>query len=275
MERMMTGGQAINVEKIENFPGFPDGISGAQMSALLQDQAIKYGLDIKLSEVARLQKRNKHWSVGTYDGDLTAKVVIVAGGSTLRRLGVPGEKELHGSGVSYCATCDGAFFSDQVIAVVGGGDSALDEAVTLTKFASKVIIIQRGDQFRGQKILQDRVLSNPKVEILWNTAINSIIGKSQVDGLGIKDMTSGKTSCVDLSGVFIYVGLDPNTQYLSKLIPLDNGGHIPTDIWMRTPLPGLMAAGDIRQGSAAQFVSAAGDGATAAISAYRYIDTSN
>ena len=179
---------------------------------------------------------------------------------------------MHGAGVSYCATCDGAFFRNQVVGVVGGGDSALDEAMVLTEFASKVIVFHRNGGFSGQKVLQDRVLGSPKVEVRFDTVVDAVLGESGVDGVGVTDVTSGETSRVDLQALFIYVGLEPNTEYLGGLLPLDNAGHVPTDVWMRTPLPGLFAAGDIRQHSAAQLVSSAGDGATAAIAAQRYLD---
>ena len=273
LERMMTGGQIINAERIENFPGFPEGISGADLGARMLDQATKYGLEIKLSEVMGLRQGNPAWDVDTYDGTVSARSVIVACGSTLRKLGVPGEEELHGAGVSYCATCDGAFFIDQVVGLIGGGDSALDEAMTLTEFASKVVMLQRGNSFTGQRVLQDRVLSHPKVEVRWNTSVDAVLGEGQVEGVSVTELTAGETSRIDLSGVFIFVGLEPNSQYLADLLPLDNAGHVPTDIWMRTPLPGLLAAGDIRQSSAAQLVTSAGDGATAAIAAQRYVET--
>lgn len=272
LERLMSGGQVVNAEKIENFPGFPDGISGAEFGPLLQDQAMKYGMEIQLTEVMKLRQQDPYWILETYDGEILAKAVIIAGGSTLRKLGVTGEEELHGAGVSYCATCDGAFFIDQVVGVVGGGDSALDEAMVLTEFASKVIVFHRRDQLRGQKVLQDRALANPKIEFRWNTTVDAILGEAEVEGVSVTDVTSGETSRVDLSGVFVYVGLDPNSQYLQDILPLDNAGHVPTDTWMRTPMPGLFASGDIRQNSAAQLVSAAGDGATAAIAAQRYIE---
>ena len=272
LEQIMSGGQVVNAEKIENFPGFPEGISGAEFGPLLQEQAMKYGLEIRLSEVSGLRQHEQFWAIESYEGEVHSKAVVIAGGSTLRKLGVPGEEELVGAGVSYCATCDGAFFIDQEVAVVGGGDSALDEALVLSEFASKVIVFHRRDSFRGQKVLQDRVLSDPKIEVRWNVTVDGILGEVQVEGASITDVTSGETSRVDLSGVFIYVGLDPNTRYLQDLLPLDNAGHIPTDVWMRTPLKGIFAAGDIRQNSAAQLVSAAGDGATAAISAQRYIE---
>ena len=273
LERLMPGGQVINAEKIENLPGFPEGISGPDFAMSIQDQATRYGAEVELSEVSELRRDEPFWRLACYGEDVRARSVIVAGGSTLRRLGVPGEERLHGAGVSYCATCDGAFFADQVVAVVGGGDSALDEAAVLTEFASRVIVFHRRDSFRGQRVLQERVLSHPKVEVRWNTVADEIIGETQVEGVATTDVTSGETTRVDLAGVFIYVGLEPNTEYLRNVVDLDKAGHVPTDIWMRTAQPGLFAAGDIRQGSAAQLVSAAGDGATAAIAAQRYVES--
>ena len=273
LERLMPGGQVINAEKIENLPGFPEGISGPDLAMSLQDQATRYGAEVELSEVSELRRDESFWRLACYDGDVRARAVILAGGSTLRRLGVPGEERLHGAGVSYCATCDGAFFAEQTVAVVGGGDSALDEAAVLTEFASKVIVFHRRDSFRGQRVLQERVLSHPKVEVRWNTVVDEILGETQVEGVATTDVTSGEPSRVDLAGVFIFVGLEPNTEYLRNVVELDNAGHVPTDIWMRTERPGLFAAGDIRQNSAAQLVSAAGDGATAAIAAQRYVES--
>ena len=273
LERLMPGGQVINAETIENFPGFPDGISGAEIGPLMQQQAMKYGLEIQLGEVDEMTQDGTNWRLSSWGQDHVGKAVIIAGGSTLRKLGLPGEEELHGAGVSYCATCDGGFFIDQTVGVVGGGDSALDEALVLTEYASKVILLHRGDVFSGEKILQERVLSNPKIEVRWNTIVNEIHGDGQVEGVGISNKVSGETSRIDLTGLFIYIGLEPNTDYLKGLLPLDNGGHIPTDIWMSTPVRGIFAAGDIRQNSAAQLVSAAGDGATAAVAARRYVES--
>ena len=273
LERLMPGGQVINAEKIENLPGFPEGVSGPDFAMLVQDQATRYGAEVELTEVSDLRRDEPFWSLACYGEEVRARAVILAGGSTLRRLGVPGEERLHGAGVSYCATCDGAFFADQAVAVVGGGDSALDEAAVLTEFASRVIVFHRRDSFRGQRVLQERVLSNPKVEVRWNTVVDAIIGEAQVEGVATADVSSGETTRVDLAGVFVYVGLEPNTGYLRNVVELDNAGHVPTDIWMRTARPGLFAAGDIRQGSASQLVSAAGDGATAAIAAQRYVES--
>ena len=273
LERLMPGGQVINAESIENFPGFPDGISGAEIGPLMQQQAMNYGLQIQLGEVDKLEMDGDSWRVAAWGQEHTSKAVIIAGGSTLRKLGVPGEEELFGAGVSYCATCDGGFFINQTVGVIGGGDSALDEALVLTEYASKVMVFHRGNAFSGEQILRDRVLSNPKIEVRWNTTVSEILGDGQVEGVSIVDETSGETSRIDLSGVFIYIGLDPNTDYLQDLLPLDNAGHILTDIWMNTDARGIFAAGDIRQNSAAQLVSAAGDGATAAIAARRYLES--
>lgn len=271
LERMMPGGQVINADIIENFPGFPDGISGAEIGPLIQDQAGRYGMAIQMGEVDGIVRTDGGWKASAYGSEYTARAIIMAGGSTLRKLGVPGEEELHGAGVSYCATCDGGFFMNEVVGVVGGGDSALDEALVLTEFASEVILFVKGDAFSGQKIYQDRVLAHEKIEVRWNTTVDSIMGEGQVEGVGVTDIASGETSRVDLSGVFIYVGLEPNSDYLSDLLPLDGGGHIPTDIWMRTSVEGIFAAGNIRQNSAAQLITSAGDGATAAIAAQRYL----
>ena len=195
LERLMTGGQNINAEIIENFPGFPDGISGAELTILVQDQATKYGLELELDEVKNIQQKPSGISIETQNGDLISSVaVIIAGGSSLKHLGIPGEKENHGTGVSYCATCDGAFFKDQVVGVVGGGDSALDEAVTLTEFASKVFLIHKGKEFVGQRLLQDRVKANPKIEIINQTVIESINGQSGVEAVTLNNILSGESS---------------------------------------------------------------------------------
>ena len=270
-ESLMTGGQVINAENIENFPGFPDGISGAEFGPLLQEQATRYGLEIRLGEVTALRPESQFWAIELYGGLERARAVIYAAGSTLRKLGVPGEQDLEGAGVSYCATCDGPFFQGETVGVVGGGDSALDEALVLTEFASNVVVFHRGDELGAQQVLRDRVAANPKIEVRYNTTVDEVLGGGAVEGISITDVESGETSRVDLSGLFIYVGLDPNSSCLDGLLELDGGGHVPTDVWMRTPLPGLLAAGDVRQGSAAQLVASAGDGATAAIAAQRYV----
>ena len=271
LERDIPGGQIVNVERIENFPGFPQGLAGAELGPLIQEHASQWGLEIRLGEAMGLRLEEPYRALRTTEGEVRAKAVVIAGGSSLRRLGIPGEEELAGKGVSHCATCDGPFFAGEVVGVVGGGDSALDEALTLTQYARRVLLFVRGERMRAQKVLQERALKEPKIEVRTHTVVTAIEGEGQVQAVKIKDTRNGATSRVPVAGMFIYVGLDPNTAWLKGVIPLDNAGHIPVDVWMQTPVPGVFAAGDIRQHSAAQLVTAAGDGATAAIAAYRYV----
>lgn len=271
LERMMAGGQVFNVEKMETYPGFPDGIGGAELGPNVQDQATKAGAEFKMAEVDSLTLKDPYRSLQTSEGEIIAKAVIVAAGSTLRKLGVPGEEEFWGRGISQCASCDGNFFQDQVVAVIGGGDSALEEAMVLTEYASKVLIIVRGKQFRGVKAAQDLALSHPKIEVRYNTVVEEILGEDNVTALKLKDATTGKEHQESVSGVFTFVGLEPNTKFLSGVLPLDGAGHIPVSISMETEVPGIFAAGDLREHSARQLVTAAGDGATAALAAGRYI----
>ncbi|MBI2873082.1 MAG: FAD-dependent oxidoreductase [Chloroflexi bacterium] len=272
VEKLMGGGQIINAEHIENYPGFPQGTSGYELGPMMQEQADNAGAQFLMAEVSAVRSDGPYHVVATTEGELRCKAVIIAGGSSLRKLGVPGEEECQGRGVSYCASCDGPFFQDQVVGVVGGGDSAMDEALTLTQYASRVLVFHHSHAFRAQKVLQDRVLANPKIEVRWNTVVEEILpADSGLRGVKVRDALSGETSQVELSGLFIFIGLDPNTAYLKGILSMDEGGHIATDIWMATEKPGIFAAGDIRQNSAAQVVTSAGDGATAATAAHRYI----
>ena len=231
------------------------------------------GTEIRLSEVTGISRINNYWSVETYDGAVSSQCVIIAGGSTLRKLEVKGETKLEGAGVSYCATCDGAFFVGQEVCVVGGGDSALTEALVLTEFASRIDVYCRENTLHGQRILQDRVAENDKITIHFDVEITEIHGDGLVESVSIHNIKSGETTRVDHQGVFIFAGLDPNTAYLSGLLNLDTGGHIKTDITMRTDVEGILAAGDIRKDAASQLITSAGDGSTAALSAFRYIKT--
>ena len=271
LERMMAGGQVFNVEKLETFPGFPDGVGGAELGPTVQDQAIKAGAEFKMAEVDALALKDPYRSLQTSEGQIDAKAVIVAAGSALRKLGVPGEEEFFGRGISQCASCDGNFFQDQVVAVIGGGDSALDEAMVLTEYASKVLIIVRGKQFRAMKAAQELVLAHPKVTVRWNTVVEEILGEESVTAIKLKDVASGDGRQESVSGVFVFVGLEPSTKFLQGIMPLDPAGHVPVNLWMETKVPGIYAAGDLREHSARQLVSAAGDGATAALAAGRYI----
>ena len=273
LEKLMPGGQVINAEKIEDFPGISDIVSGAELVGNMQMQAMSSGTQIVLEEVISLSKSSNLVTIDTTEKSYTADALIIAGGSTLKKLNVPGESKLTGHGVSYCATCDGAFFLNQDVCVVGGGDSALEEAISLTEFASRVTILCKNKSLHGQKILQGRVKENNKIEICFNVLVEEILGNNEVDTLLLKNVESGNITEKRTSGIFIFVGLNPNTTYLNNLLDLDRGGHIKTDANMKTNLPGVLAAGDIRSNSASQLITAAGDGSTAAISAYHFIQS--
>ena len=275
IEQMMGGAQIINVEKIDNFPGFPQGISGAELGPVVQEQAMDAGAELIMAEATSISLDGRYRVVSSDEGDYRAKTVIVAAGSTLRRLGIPGEDELYGRGVSQCATCDGPLYMGQVVGVVGGGDSAADEALVLAKYADKVLLFHRRDQLLAQQALQDQVNGDPKIEVVWNSRIEEIVGEETVSGVRVRDLVTNVEDHVNISGLFVYVGLEPNSDMVRGLIEVDNAGHIPVNTSMETPVPGVYAVGDIRQNSAAQLVSAAGDGATAAIAAFKYVKSAD
>jgi len=273
IEKGMFGGLIANAELVENYPGFPEGISGFDIGERMHQQASKFGLETLLAEVTSVELLKDIKTVSTSEGDLSAKVVIIASGAERKRLGVPGEDLLVNRGVSYCATCDGALFKDRVVAVVGGGDSAVEEALFLTRFASKVIIIHRRNQLRALKPTQERALSHKKIELMWDTVVEEIKGKNKVSELAVRNVKTGEISKIFLDGVFIYIGQIPNTGFLKGQIPLDKEGYIITDDRMRTQIKGVYAAGDIRKNSSRQVITAAGDGATAAISAEKFLNS--
>jgi len=271
LERAMPGGQIMNAEHVENYPGFPEGISGAELGSLMQQQALKYGLEIVTAEVEEMGLGGDERIVSTSEGSYRAKAVIIAGGSEHSMLGVPGEEKLRGRGVSYCATCDGAFFRDQVVAVVGGGNVALNDAFFLTRFASRVIVIHRRNQLRATRILQERAFTDNKIEFLLDTVVDSIEGDDAVKELRLRNLKTREDSSLEVSGVFVAVGLKPNTGYLNGLLALSPEGFILVNEHMETGVAGVFAAGDIRESSVRQVASAVGDGATAAISAEKYL----
>ena len=271
IEKAIFGGQIANVEHVENYPGFPDGISGYDLGQLIYRQAEKYGLQTEADEVTGLAVSGRSKQVRVAGRIYTARAIIIAGGAEHKKLGVPGEERFLGKGVSYCATCDGALFSERVVVMVGGGDSAVGEAIQLSRFASKVFVVHRRNKLRASKLLRDRALSNPKLEFVWDTLVEEIDGADRVHRLIVRNIKTNQRSTLDVSGVFIYVGLHPRTDYLRGLIPLDEDGYIPTGPGLETSIPGVFAAGDIRQNSPRQAITAAGDGATAAISAEKYL----
>jgi thioredoxin reductase (NADPH) len=213
----------------------------------------------------------RKWTIHSEAGDFRAKALIITAGAEYNRLGIPGEDRLIGKGVSYCATCDAAFFKEMPVAIVGGGDAALDEGIFTTRYVSKATVIHRRDELRASMILQERALSNPKMEFAWNTVVDEVVGEKQVESLKLRNVVTGETSTMPVSAVFIFIGNHPNSDFIGDLVPTDAAGHIIVDDWMATPLPGLFAAGDVRQNSARQVASSVGDGVTAAIAADHYI----
>ncbi len=265
IEKGLIGGQIVNAERVENYPSFPEGISGFELGELMHKQATKYGLKTLLAEVSGIELQEEQKVVKTTEGNFITKVVIIAGGDKWQKLGTLGEEEFTGKGVSYCAICDAAFFRELPVSVIGGGDSAITEALYLAKFASKVTLIHRRDQLRATRILQERAFAEPKIEFLWNNIVKEIEGKDTVKRLKLHQVKTGEESTLDISGVFISIGRSPNTDYLKDILPLGDTGHIITNSRMETQIAGIYAAGDIRHDSTHQVITAAGDGATAAI----------
>jgi thioredoxin reductase (NADPH) len=270
IERGMFGGQMVNAKQVENYPGFPEGVSGFDLGSAMHRQAVQYGLEIMTAEVTQLVAEQP-FRVLTTEQDLEADAIIVATGSEYRRLGVPGEDRLLGRGVSYCATCDGFLFRDQEVAVVGGGDTAIADALELGQHTRKAYVIHRRDQLRASQVLQKRAFSQPGMEFIWDTVVDEILGEGKVESLRLRNVRTGETSSLEVDGVFVAVGLKPNSQCFVDLLELSETGHVVTDDVMATSVRGIFAAGDIRHKSARQIATAVGDGAAAAMSIFRYI----
>jgi len=272
IEMGVVGGRITDAELVENYPGFAEGVSGAELGQLMQKQAAKYGLNIVNAEVTGLELKKDKKVVKTTKGNFNAKVVIIASGSERGKLGIPGEKQLTGKGVSYCATCDAPFFKEKPVAVVGGGNAAISEALHLAKFASHVIVIHRRNQLRATRIMEEKARAEAKIEFLWDTVAEKIEGKDEVKRLKLRQVKTGKQSILDVTGVFVAVGLKPSTDFVKGVLPLDKAGYIITSDRMETKIPGIFAAGDIRQHSPRQAITAAGDGATAAVFAEKFLE---
>ena len=271
IEQGIIGGQITNAERVENYPGFPKGISGIELGQLIHEQAISYGLETLLAEVTKVVPVQKHNLVSTSEGDFVAESVIIASGSQFRKLGVPGEDKFVGKGISYCATCDGPLFRAKTVAVIGGGDSAVTEALYLSKFASSVKVIHRRSQLRASKIFQERAKAEPKIGFIWDTVVTQIEGDGVVKQLTLKNTKNDRISILELAGIFVAIGSKPNSTQWRGLLPLDEEGYIVTNELMETKIPGIFAAGDVRHNSTRQAITAAGDGATAAISAAKFL----
>jgi len=265
------GGQLMSIDKIEGYPGFPEGVPGYDLCPTLQDQAAAAGAEFMMTSLERLDAQGGQWRVMSGEGDILARAVIVAMGSSLKKLDVPGEERLTGSGVSQCASCDAPLLRDRIVAVVGGGDSAMQEALTLAEFASQVIILHRGDVLTGQASYRDRVAAHRKINIRFNTVVTEILGEAKVTGLRTRRSRDGAVAELEIAAIFAYVGLHPNTAVLQDRLSLDLAGRIPTDGWMRSELVGVCAAGTVRSQSPCRAVSAAGDGASAAVTVDRYL----
>lgn len=276
IEKALPGGQAILTEIIENYPGFPHGIAGPELMQKMEEQAVGFGLKIEYGEVEEIKikegKEGRVRIVKIYNKEYKTLTIILASGAEASKLEVPGEDELRGRGVSYCGTCDAPFFKDQKIVVVGGGDTAIEEALYLTKFVREVTIIHRRDRLRATKILQERVFSNKKINFSWDSIATKILGKEKVEGVLIQNKKTGEEKEISCQGVFVFVGNIPNSKFLKDLVKLGKKGYILTDDNMMTSQDGIYACGDVRKKLLRQVVTACGEGATAAFAAQKYIE---
>ena len=272
LEKEGYGGYIMNIEMIENYPGFSEGVIGSQLGMEIMEQARKYGVEMKRATVNSVQVSSSNKWVTCTDGTTyTSSVIIFAGGSVPKKLGVPGEEEFRDRGVIGCAFCDGGQFTGQVVAVCGGGDSGITEALYLSKIASKVIVIEAMPKLNATAILQDRVSQNPKLEVHTGMKVQAISGGNTVEGIEVFSAETGQKETMQVDGLLVHVGLDPNTGYIQGIVPLDEGGQILVNSWMESEMPGVFAAGDIRSNSPRQVSAAVGDGAAAGMSAQRYL----
>ncbi len=269
---MELGGQVALTNTIENYPGFPDGVGGAELGELFQKQAEKFGARFEFDAVTEVALGTQPFVVKTYSKEYTAEALILATGASSVHLNVPGESELTGKGVSYCATCDGWFFKGREVVVVGGGDSALEEALFLTRFASKVSIVHRRDEFRGGALLQKRVFDNEKIAVIFDSVVEKIIGEEKVEGVMLKNVKTGVIQKYDTDGVFVFIGHSPNTTLYKDQLAMNDKGFLIIDEKMQTSIPGVYAAGEIADMDFKQVITSAGMGAAAAIQVTRYLE---
>ena len=272
IEKVVPGGQVLITDWIENYPGFPDGLSGPDLIQKMTDQVKRFDLKIENNEVTAVDVSQPIKKITLNDRSITTHTIIIATGASPRKLGVPGEDTFSGKGVSYCATCDGPFFKDRPVAAVGGGDTAVQESLYLTRFAKKVYLIHRRDQLRAAAILQNRAMNDDKIEFVWDSELTSINGLTHVESIAVQNIKTGDKRQLNVDGCFIWVGIIPNTQFLSNAVELDETGFIITDLAMGTSQPGVFAAGDVRNTPIRQIATAVGDAAIAAYSAERYIE---
>lgn len=272
-EGLEAGGQLMLTTEVENFPGFPEGILGPELMTNFREQAARFGTEFVTADVDRVDFSERPFRIQVGDVEHRAQTVIISTGAKALMLGLPSEQRLLGHGVSTCATCDGFFFRDQPIAVVGGGDSAIEEAIFLTRFASKVTVVHRRKELRASKIMQDRAFANPKIDFRWNRVVEEVVGDGRVESLVLRDVDTGATEVLEARGMFVAIGHAPNTSLFAGQLPLDDAGYILTEPGTtRTPIPGVFAAGDVQDNVYRQAITAAGSGCMAAIEAERYLE---
>jgi len=272
IEKIVPGGQVIISDLIENYPGFPEGISGPDLVQRMTDQVKRFDLNIENNEVIAIDLSNPVKKITLNDRTITTHTIIIATGASPKKLGVPGEDTFFGKGISSCATCDGPFFKDSVVAAVGGGDTAVQESLFLTKFVKKLYLVHRRDRLRAEAILQERALASDKIEFIWNSVLTGINGLSHVENISVQNVKTGEITELSVDGCFIWVGILPSTQFLKDAVKLDEQGFIIADLNMETSVPGVFAAGDVRNTTLRQISTAVGDAAIAAFSAEQYIE---
>lgn len=275
LEDKFCGGQLMTYEWVENYPGFPEGIAAQELVQRMIDQATRFGLAIIKEKVVSIDvdPDGREKTLVLEDGTVRCKAIIVAAGAHARKINVEGEKRLSGKGVSYCATCDGAFFEGCVVSVVGGGDKAVEEAMYLTKFARQVNVIHRRDKLRAAKVIQERAFANPKIKFVWDTVVTRIHGDESVSGITVKNVKTGHISEMDTDGLFVFVGTVPSSEFLNNAVSLDEDGFVIVDREMETSVRGIFAAGDVVSKRLRQISTAVGEGATAAFNAERYLES--
>jgi len=273
LEKLVPGGQIALTDIVENYPGFPEGVTGGDISSHMEKQATKYGTKIIYETVETIQKNGKGFQIKTNKNVITAKSVIVASGAFYRQVGVSGEKELIGKGVSYCAICDGAFFKNQELVVVGGGDAAMQEGLFLTRYASKITVVHRRDQLRASAILQKRAKAHEKINFIWDTVLTGVLGKDKMTGVRLKNVKTGEEKDFSANGLFIFIGQDPCTKFLKGFVDLDKQNYVVTNANLQTSVAGVFACGEVRAGAVKQLVSACGEGCEAALAAQAYVES--
>ena len=271
-EKLVSGGQIATTDLVENYPGFTEGILGPEIAQRMEAQAVRYGTQIIYEEVTNLSRKGDIFEAVSTEANYSARTVILAMGASFRMIGVPNEKELTGKGVSYCATCDGAFFKGKKVIAVGGGDSALQEGIFLTRFAERVTIVHRRDKLRGSPILQERAKMNSKINFVWDAVVDKIEGEKKVEAVLLRNVKTGETQKIPADGVFVFIGHDPNSGLAKGFVALDEKGYLVTDGSLATSVTGVFAAGEVRKGAVRQLVAACGEGCAAALAVQAFLD---